>query len=319
MSNLLIIGVLPSTAGIGGVSVHVKRLLDFLHQENIDFEFVDYKRSSLLRIVYSILFTKIIHINVSNSYLLLLLVVWSFVFNKKTLVTLHGNFGRYNKLRNTITKWALSLSTIPVLINKESYEICLSFNSNSVLLSAFIPPTESDILHDDIIAKINFFHGQDKIVCSTNAFNVSIDKFQNDIYGIEFLIDFFSNKKKYALIISDPSGNYRKKYTNLNENIYFVSYPHSYFEILKLIDVNIRNTSTDGDALSVKESLYLNKTTLCTDVVSRPSGVLLFKYCDSFSLQCCLDNVDLHNEFNNSIENSAYKFIDLYERLMNCR
>lgn len=45
----------------------------------------------------------------------------------------------------------------------------------------------------------------------------------------------------------------------------------------------IRNTPTDGDSLSVKEALYLHKPILATDAVSRPKGVILFKYNDEES------------------------------------
>ena len=51
---------------------------------------------------------------------------------------------------------------------------------------------------------------------------------------------------------------------------------HSYFEVIKLCDGTIRHTSTDGDSLSVRESLFLGKCTLASDVVSRPVGCLLY-------------------------------------------
>jgi hypothetical protein len=37
----------------------------------------------------------------------------------------------------------------------------------------------------------------------------------------------------------------------------------------------LRITTTDGDALSVKEALFLNKQVIATDVVDRPVGTQL--------------------------------------------
>jgi hypothetical protein len=39
----------------------------------------------------------------------------------------------------------------------------------------------------------------------------------------------------------------------------------------------IRPTNTDGDSLTIREGLYLNKIVLASDVVQRPEGTKLFK------------------------------------------
>ena len=92
-------------------------------------------------------------------------------------------------------------------------------------------------------------------------------------------------------------------------SVYFIDYPHSYFELLKHVDYFVRNTSTDGDALSVKEALYLNVPTLCSDVVDRPRGVRLFKYCDKASFERCLLETSQESAV---IENGASIILDLY-------
>jgi len=110
---------------------------------------------------------------------------------------------------------------------------------------------------------------------------VAFDKENNEIYGISDLILFFNSNSDFGLVISDPKGNYHRYIKNkglpINDNILFINFSHSFYEVLKLIDASIRNTSTDGDSLSVKESLFLNKLTFASDVVSRPYGVIRFK------------------------------------------
>ena len=78
----------------------------------------------------------------------------------------------------------------------------------------------------------------------------------------------------------------------------FIDQPHSYFELLKNVDVFVRNTSTDGDALSVKEALYLNKPALCSDVVDRPAGTILFRYSDDASFTRALEEAKTVNRKN---------------------
>ena len=82
---------------------------------------------------------------------------------------------------------------------------------------------------------------------------------------------------------------------------------------MKITDIFIRNTSKDGDSLSVKEALFLKKRVLCTDVVERPGGVQLFKYSDKKSFEACLKQ----NEPSNmpDVESGEVKIIELYNSL----
>ena len=41
--------------------------------------------------------------------------------------------------------------------------------------------------------------------------------------------------------------------------------------------MTLRTTNTDGDAISIRESLYFDKPVLASDIVSRPDGVAVFK------------------------------------------
>ena len=126
-------------------------------------------------------------------------------------------------------------------------------------------------------------------------------------------MQYFKKSSDYILLISDPSGNYSKRYERsglkVEGNVLFINYPHPYFELLKYVDCFVRNTSTDGDALSVKEALYLGMPTLCTDVVDRPDGVRTFKYCDRDSFDKAMNTPSKEN---GHIENGAEKILELY-------
>jgi glycosyltransferase involved in cell wall biosynthesis len=145
---------------------------------------------------------------------------------------------------------------------------------------------------------------------------VSYDKYQNEIYQVSLLVDIFKKFERKALIISDPSGAYKNLFTSRNEilpsNIFIISAPHNFFEVLKLSDAFLRTTTTDGDALSVKEALYLNKPVLATNVVDRPQGVVLVENnYDSImhaiqTFQASYTSVQ--------IENAACVILDLYKQ-----
>jgi hypothetical protein len=95
----------------------------------------------------------------------------------------------------------------------------------------------------------------------TVASDVSFDKFGNEIYGISELLRYFGDVHDSLLIIADPTANYKKyiskNYPNLLCNGYFINEKINFHELLKISDVFIRNTSTDGDSLSLREAINL--------------------------------------------------------------
>lgn len=312
--KLLIIAPLPSNHGIGGVSIHTQRLLDYLDTYGFEYDFCDYGKASIFGLFSKISKASSVHFHVSNPVFLFLLVIISRMMGKDVIMTLHGNYGRFSSIKNYLVRMAVKYATIPIIINQQSFEICKHFNNRAVLIPVFIPPLKAEELQPEIIALLNNYREEGKKIVSTNAYNLTYDKHGQEIYGIEFLIRYFSGNDVYVLIVSDPSGNYQKRYPKPIEGVVFINYPHPYFEVLKHADYFVRNTSTDGDALSVKEALYLKVPTLCTDVVDRPDGACLFKYSDAVSFTQCLQNAIAPD---NQIVNSAVKILELYKGIEN--
>lgn len=54
--------------------------------------------------------------------------------------------------------------------------------------------------------------------------------------------------------------------------------------VLKLCDLFVRPSSTDGDAVSVREALWLGIPTIASDAVPRPAGVVVFQNRDANDL-----------------------------------
>ena len=54
--------------------------------------------------------------------------------------------------------------------------------------------------------------------------------------------------------------------------------------MLKHCDLFVRPTSTDGDAVSIREALWLGVPTVASDAVARPAGVATFRSRDADDL-----------------------------------
>lgn len=312
-NKLLLVGPELTKHGIGGVTIHVKRLRDSLEKNDYDYEFKDYKSTKLWDLIKVIYKFRIVHFHISNPIYQFILVFSSRLMGKKILMTVHGNYGRFGAVKNWMVRNAIRMATVPIVINEKSYQKCKNFSKQTRLIPAFIPPQEEERLQTEIINLLNKLHEEGKKIVSTNAYNISYDRNGNDTYGIGFLVDYFKESDDMALVVSDPSGNYHKQYTDLQSNsVYFIDYPHPYFELLNHVDYFVRNTSTDGDALSVKEALYLGVPTLCSDVVDRPNGVSSFKYSDRVSFEKCLHT---SSKADVQIEDGAERLLELYKEI----
>jgi len=311
--NLLIIGTLPSSAGVGGVTVHVERILQYLDKQKYPYTLFDYKKESFHTVIRRIWQSKAVHIHVCNPYYMFLITLVCSLFNKKYFLTLHGKYTPEIQHPWAIIKYAIKHALVPIVLNKDSYEVCWKINSNTSLIPAFIPPQIKEVLEPEIIKLVEEIHKRGNMAVVTYGFDDNIDINGNEIYGINFLVSFFSEHPKYELIVVNPTGNYEKKYRKGVEHVHIIGHPLPLYELFKIVDMFVRNTSKDGDSLSVKEALYLRRRVLCTDVVDRPRGVQLFKYSDSDSLNNCLDTTISIND--GEVMSGEKAIIQLYRNL----
>ena len=286
---ILIIGKKPETSGIGGVTVHVNRLLMLMDKFSLNYEFHDlYFNKDILKVPLRILNSDVIHLHSSNVFLRLGISLFCWFFKKKLIITIHGNLGRYNFFKNKLDSISVKYSYTPILINKNSYSIAKKINKNAKLMSAYIPPIKTKLISESITNKIKSQENSSKLIVVTNASNIAFDKNKEEIYGISSLLNYFKDKKDCFLVIADPSGNYKEfiieKFNHLYSVGYFITEKVDFYELLKLSDIYIRNTTTDGDSLSVREALELNVVCFATDVVDRPDEAIVYDYLDNLKL-----------------------------------
>lgn len=263
---------------IGGVTIHVKRLIEHLEQNNIEYEFYGRKISDLISLLLNKRSSDIVHIHHSNSIARWIIVKILSLKKAKTLITIHRDLSREIGIKKYFTNAAIRLATMPIVLNQESFIKAKSINSNTQKLSAFIPPQPNIVLTEKKQKAVT--NNGDLIFC-TNAYDLVYDNSNQEIYQITELVNIFSKlDKRFQLIISDPTANNFKHLQSkgkIPENISFIAKPHSFIDIILQSHCLIRATTTDGDSISVKEALYFGINVIASDCVDRPDSCTLFK------------------------------------------
>jgi len=308
-SGMMLIGPVPPP--VGGVTIHVERLSKWLKSLNFDHNHYDLRKEGVWKAVWAITKHKLCHIHQSNVFVLFFLVLCAKFSTTISFITIHGDLLLYNGLKRVFLRLAIWLADVPILLNESSFNKALAINNNAKLISSFILPTENDKLPFEMISNIqNRSIGMSHVVI-TNAYDYAFDDRGREIYGIFELIEFFL-KKKILLIVSDPSGNYKKAAeSNYSENqlrhVLFLDKPHSFFSAIDFADMFIRNTVTDGDSISIHEALFLGKPVWATKVVPRPKHVFLYKDLKEISFDVSRST----NEYDKQTE--VDKLIELYK------
>lgn len=319
MPELLLIGTLPPP--VGGVTIYVSRLREALSPvKDFHVAYADYKKEKLSAVFLKLSRTNAAHINISNPYLILALVLFAALLRKKTILTIHENVAIRKGFPRKLYLTALRLCTVPVMLNEGSLQLAKKYNKKAVQISSFIPPQQEEPLPPEIIQQLLPVRSQYEQVYCTNAFNVAFDANGHETYGITDLITVFSTLPRYALIFSDPTGNYvdflQKNGIVIPSNVICLHGLHSFYEVIKQSDVVIRATSTDGDSVSVKEALYLNTKVIASDCVSRPQGVFLYRTFDKESLRETIKQAVTAIPEKYHLENTVEQIVKAYRSVL---
>ena len=275
--KILIFGRVPPP--FGGVTVHVKRLITNLSELNYQVK--------LFAKMTDIFFYSVWHLHTNDPLKRLVISITGFVLRKKIILTLHRNYKRDKGFKLFLTQLNLYLVDKILLLNEDSYKYYKKIYKNKAILSSsFIKPSKSEKqeypLKSTDLERIKEFKAKGRVYC-TCAHHLRYDG-NNEIYGILEILDIFNDRKDIFLVFSDPSSEYSELLTSkkikYGNNIIVLNYQHSFLNVLDNSDVYLRNTTTDGDSLSIHEALGMGKKVLCSNVVSRPSGVLNFNLGD---------------------------------------
>lgn len=317
---------------IGGVSIHIFRLSNLLKSQ-FDIRFINESREAsykkevfnirdknILRYFREINNSNVVHIHTGIWWLRCFHILSSRVLRKKIIVTIHSLSNLQTKASIELTRFFLKFVDKTIVVSKE---ISQTINvKNQSILPAFLPPKDEDqsSLPENILKILNE-NNKNKIIVS-NAFDLIVHQ-GFDLYGLDLLIDVArfikKEKKNYKIIFILGSLNknielysfYKETIKNesLENQIVLIQQTIPFVSLISESDLVVRATNTDGDAITIREALYLKKNVIASDVVERPLGTVLFKNRDSKDLYLKI-NECLLNEKKSTLD---YDLIDKFE------
>lgn len=346
--KVLIVGPFPPP--YGGVSVHILRFYNLLKNEFV-FDFIDesqIKKNELFNIRSLKIFrylkkinnSDIIYVHSGTNLIRILHLFVGRIYSKKTILVLHGFTSKPPQFIFYINGLIYRLATRIIVVNEDIRKRLYLPEKKCITKEAFIPPflTEETELPENILNLICKSKKDGKIIICSNAFRLK--KYKNqDLYGLDMCIEVAKRlvNKEISFIfifvvssVVDKTESYFKmealiKKLDLGDHFFLINEKLSFVKLMELSDIVIRPTNTDGDSLTIREGLFLNKKVLASDVVERPEGVILFENRNLNDLEKKLEdlivgnykvNGNIYQDDNHNLNNNFKKFYcDLIENL----
>ncbi|MCK4793712.1 MAG: glycosyltransferase [Desulfobacteraceae bacterium] len=350
---LAIVGIYPPP--YGGVGVHLKRMVEYLDKCGVDFVFYNtgptvVEHPRVVNVGWSVwwlvkmLFCcshKVIHFHTSRWWVRVLAACIHITRGTKIIFTAHGrslpnSVLSSDLLKRILCRWALRQTEKVIATNiyiKESL-IENGFPEDKIaVLPAFVPPpkTSNDQIPSDVA---QFCNGHRPILMATGGFVLIGGQ---DVYGLRAMVDLveglYQQFPKIGLVVflrkgAETHAAYfeelleKIKKPPLSEHILFYTSKGEFYPALKICDVFLRPTTTDGDANSIREALYFGVPVIASDVIPRPEGCKLYQlgHSDEFLRLVCevLENLEQEKQKLKSAEDysAADKLIKIYKQLI---
>lgn len=349
----MIVQVGPYPEPIGGISIYIKRMKEYLDLQGIKNEVWDVSGTKKnLKEIISIrlryvplryLFNsdiKIIHYNLCGIAPRIYIGIFNKLFfkSRKKIITIHGE-SKNLFIRNNNKLLSMSLNTFNVIIcvkrGDKEYLRNRGISTNIYEIPAFIYPGERDEdtkINNNIID----FMESKNFVITANASSIQFYD-DEDLYGIDMCVELMIKLKikfldmKIGFIFCLPDVNdeqyYNKmleviKNNNIDKNFLFITEKVELYPIIKRSNLFIRPTNVDGYGVSIAEAIYFKIPAIASDVCVRSEGTVLFESRNIEDLydkvKIVMENYDIYKEKikNIVLENSAEIIMDIYKKLL---
>lgn len=299
-NKILFIGPLPPPSG--GASLHISRMTKLIENE-FDIELIDESRTiknnqfnirSLNLFVYlkKVLKADLIYIHSGVNILRYFHLFIGCLTFKKMILTLHSYPYTKKPVLKFMDEFFFKKADVIFVVNSEILSRLSLPPEKCVIRSAFIPPkmdTEPN-LPNALVDWIDDRKSKGKKIICANAWQLKIFNNQ-DLYGLDICIEVTRQliengaEISFAFIVSSLDENknmfldYQKIIENsgIKENFLLFNESISFVRLIECSDIVLRPTNTDGDALTVREALFLGKKVIASDAVKRPAGTVTFK------------------------------------------
>lgn len=311
--KVILIGPYPPP--IGGVSVHIKRYVEYLLRNNItDFVIFDdsnesktvainkkshYIKENKITFIIKMLFmskNQIIHYHSHNWMIRFLLTLIGKIHKTNVIFTFHSfrdDIEKFGLIKKSMARFVIKYGTYFIAVSKNEKNKLIEYGCEVGKISvipAYINPSVEDKENNSVPNYVKEFISNHEVAITANASGI---RFFNgdDLYGIDMCVKLMKRlKQKYSdsvgLIFLLPQIddkhyfkkiNERIKKFNIEKNFLFVTDKISMFPIIKMSSIFIRPTNSDGDAISIREAIDYKIPSIASDVVKRPEGTIVFK------------------------------------------
>lgn len=350
MKRILLVSPFPPY--IGGVSISVQRLYEHLRYsgyeavrfntqiENKKYNWKILKFFKYLFLPVYLLSRKrfdVIHFHVSHIIPKLYVALWRPLFpGTRFVITIHGQIR--NLFRKKSGHFALSRFDKIIIVTKgDSVRVPFDLRKKTIEIPAFIPPVMSERNSYFMPDGLEDFLRRSSFKILLNGV-ITINENYHDLYGFKDAILLLENlrksRKNADLILIVIGSDYNRtsrdyleslkhyvRVKDLESNVFWIEgVSMELWPLLKKVNVLLRPTKSDGDALSIRESLYLNIPVISSDVVPRPEGTLVYNFrSDSDLLNKTLSLIEHYDDHVISVSktgsniNFAEKIIEQYE------
>ncbi|HPH85943.1 MAG TPA: hypothetical protein PLC48_10815, partial [Ferruginibacter sp.] len=290
--TILIFGPLPPPAG--GISIHIWRLKYLLEQE-FTVDFID-EASTRKKAYYNVKSfnpfpylrkigrADILYIQTGSRILKKLHILTGKLMGKKMIITLHGYGPRRKMPFRAIDSFFFRMADKIILVNPDIFNRLSLPAEKCIYKHAFLPP----VLQEEVPLPahvsdwlLNTRKSGATILCANAS---RLDLFQGkELYGLDMCIDvtrrLLDKRIPVGFIYTvsstehceDRFEQYQQQIKTLGLTNHFMLLHEkvSFVKVIEQSDIVLRPTNTDGDALTIREAIYLGKPILASDVTER--------------------------------------------------
>lgn len=314
----------PYPPPLGGISVHIQRVMNKLSRQHNEVCIFDTQKSYVRNITHTlkiIIFLlrnrpEIMYYHTSYSgfglYELLPLVIGSQLLRAELILIEHDR--RYLALQSfkfkVVFSFLMRFFYQQIFMGSTTFEQYKKYNitikNNAIIETPFLPPDsdENELINKYPPTLLSFLQSHSPLI-TANAFQTILLADKDDLYGIEWCVDLTQElKPKFPglgfIIFLSRIGNehffsYLKQKIEklgLQDSIYILIGNYAYWPLLQKIDLFVRPTLSDNFGISIAEALYFGKKAIASDSCKRPNGTILFK---------CGDKKDFFGKVYNSL------------------
>jgi hypothetical protein len=232
-------------------------------------------------------------VSTATSYKLFLALFASRIFSLRGIVLMLHNFDlganrvsvfETGGLFALLLRWFLKRISKVIVVNREMAERLAAHGVRNVLVAPAYVRTEST---EPLPAEVaGFIAGYRRVVCSNGWIKLIPE---GELYGIREMAESASALPAgtcfviYVINVDKQGIEERAYYGELkrlaagNPNLMLYESKVAFDPLLRHSEAFVRNTLSDGDALSIREAIDHGVKVLATDVVVRPRGVLTYR------------------------------------------